>query len=86
MVIPRTMHDHHPRYDRPDIGVRRPGKVILPEERHPERRGARRLNLFIVVMLLIVGLTVLYYTLKEWRPDLLNTGSLESLTTPEPLR
>ncbi|MEI7927049.1 MAG: hypothetical protein WCH40_00740 [Verrucomicrobiales bacterium] len=65
------MHDHHPRYDRPDIGVRKPGKVILPEEREPERRGSKRLNLFVLVLLLIVGLTVLYYTVKEWGPGLM---------------
>lgn len=65
------MHDHHPRYDRPDIGVRRPGRVFLPEEREPERRGLRKLHRFILLLLLAVGLTVLYYTLKEWHPELL---------------
>jgi hypothetical protein len=65
------MHDHHPRYDRPDIGVRRPGKVILSEEKAPERRGLKRLNLFILLLLLVVGGTVIYYTAKEWASGLM---------------
>jgi len=73
------MHDHHPRYDRSDIGVRRPGKVFLPEEREPERRGAKRLHQFIFLMLLIVGVTVLYYTLKEWGPGWVKKPSPEQV-------
>ena len=30
-----------------------------------------RLNLFVLVLLLVVGLTVLYYTVKEWGPGLI---------------
>jgi hypothetical protein len=65
------MHDHHPRYDRPDIGVRRPGKVFLPEEREPEKRGARRLYQFVFLLLLTVGLIVAYYSMKDRGSDLL---------------
>ena len=67
------MHDHHPRYDRPDIGVRRPGPVFLAEEREPERRGLRWLHRLILLVLLAVGLTVLYYSVRERRPELPGT-------------
>jgi hypothetical protein len=77
------MHDHHPRYDRSDIGVRRPGKVYLPEEREPERRGMKRLHWFVLLLLLAVGLTVLYFTLKDRFTGGLKTEAAPVLLDPE---
>lgn len=77
------MHDHHPRYDRPDIGVRRPGKVTLPEEKAPERRGLKRLNLLILLMLLLVGLTVIYYSVTQWGAGLIKKEAPVFITPEE---